>query len=245
MTPSIRPMLPAVRAIVCLMLFAAAMNLAAAQETPVPGAATDEARARAAILDSPQWRRSMLEVAEWFHTQQLYTPAQAEQIRLDFQQRIAESTAAELKQILTDLQVKLEILDSPQAREARAWMAEYVAVMSDRKREQVVSELPNLATLTSRQLHDELIRIQRKRDQIDQRQAAFGLRQAGKVDLKSQRLAASQTTAANRARPAASHSPYRPASRSTDRLNAPPANNRPSFFINQLGGVGRNLPGAW
>jgi hypothetical protein len=123
-------------------------------------------------------------------------------------------------------------------------MAEYVAVMSNRKREQVLSQLPNLGTLTSQQLHYELVRIQNKRADLEQRQAAFGGRQAGKVAARSQQLAASQA-AANRPRPAASHSPYRPASNVNDRLNTTPINNRPTFFVNPLGGLGRTLPGAW
>jgi hypothetical protein len=230
----------------CLLLFALLLSATAAtvaQDAAPPDQAND-AQARAAILDSPEWRRAMFEVNEWFRTQQVYTPAQVEEVRLAFQQRMADASAAELKLVLADLQAKLALMDSPQAREARAWMAEYVAVMSNRKREQVLSQLPNLGTLTSQQLHDELVRIQNKRADLEQRQAAFGGRQAGKVAARSQQLAASQA-AANRPRPAASHSPYRPASNVNDRLNTTPINNRPTFFVNPLGGLGRTLPGAW
>jgi len=231
----------------CLLLLALAVTLgsfAAAQDAANTAVNADDARARAAVLDSPEWRRAMFEVNEWFRTQQVYTPAQVEDVRIAFQQRIANSSAAELKLILADLQTKLALMDSPQAREARAWMAEYVAVMSDNKREQVLSQFPGLATLTSQQLHEAIVQIQSKRTRIDDKQAAFGQRQAGKVAARSQSLAASQR-AANRPRPAASHSPYRPASNVNDRLNAAPINNRPTFFVNPLGGFGQTLPGAW
>ena len=231
----------------CLLLstlIAAFGVVASAQEGANSVANADDARARAAVLDSPEWRRAMFEVNEWFRTQQVYTPAQVEEVRIAFQERLAGSSAAELKLILADLQTKVALMDSPQAREARAWMAEYVAVMSNNMREQVLSQFPELATLTSQQLHDALVKIQSKRTRIDEKQAAFGRRQSGKVDVRSQSLAASQA-AANRPRPAAGHSPYRPASNVNDRLNTAPINNRPSFFVNPLGGVGRALPGAW
>ncbi len=231
----------------CLLLSALLATLgsfAAAQDGVETASNADDARGRAAVLDSPEWRRAMFEVNEWFRTQQVYTPAQVEDVRIAFQQRIANSSAAELKLILADMQTKLALMDSPQAREARAWMAEYVAVMSNSKREQVLSQFPALATLTSQQLHDALVQIQSKRTRIDDKQAAFGQRQAGKVAARSQSLAASQR-AANRPRPAASHSPYRPASNVNERLNTAPINNRPTFFVNPLGGVGRTLPGAW
>lgn len=226
-----------------ILLAVACGAVATAEDVPNSAEAT-EAQARAAILDSPEWRRAMFEVNEWFRTQQVYTPAQVEDVRLAFQERVAGASAADLKLILADLQTKLALMDSPQAREARAWMAEYVAVMSTRKREQVLSQLPNLATLTSQQLHSELVRIQNKRADLEQRQAAFGSRQAGSVAARSQQLAASQA-AANHPRPAASHSPYRPASNVNERLNTAPINNRPTFFVNPLGGIGRTLPGAW
>lgn len=233
-------LLQRVQVLALLLVFVAvAASGAAAQD-----AVAEDARARAAVLDSVEWRRAMFEVNEWFRTQQVYTPAEVEAVRLAFQERVANSSAEELKLILADLQTKLALMDSPQAREARAWMAEYVAVMSNSKREQVLSQIPNLATLTSQQLHAELVRIQNKRAAIDQKQASFGRRQAGKVASRSQHLEASQA-AANRHRPAASHSPYRPASNVNDRLNTTPINNRPSFFVNPLGGVGRALPGAW
>lgn len=233
-----------IRCLLVMTLFTAIGGFAIAQEKSQPTSDTEDARARAAVLDSPEWRRAMFEINEWFRTQQVYTPAQVEDVRLAFQERVAGSSAAELKLILSDLQTKLALLDSPQVREARAWMAEYVAVLSDSRREQVLSQFPELSTLTSQQLHDALVQIQSKRDRIDDKTAAFGRRQAGKVSARSQQLAAPHA-AAPRPRPAASHSPYRPRANVNDRLNQAPVDSRPSFFVNPLGGVGRSLPGAW
>ena len=98
-------------------LITAVGNVAVAQEGAKPAA--NAINARAMVLDSPEWRRAMFEVNEWFRTQQVYTPAQVEEVRLAFQERMADSSAAELKLILADLQTKLALMESPQAREAR------------------------------------------------------------------------------------------------------------------------------
>ncbi len=217
-------------------------------EAAEPRASTspaDELAARQDILDSAEWRRAMFEVNEWLTRQSVYTPEQVDEMREEFRQRVAEMDAAELKLLLGDLETKLQILDNPQVREARAWMAEYVAVLSTRKREEVLRDLPNLARLTPGQLHQEVVRIKQKRSGIDSRQAAFGASQAQRVASQVRaNQAASRNVGQVRSNRPATLSPYRSPSNVNERLNTAP-NDRPAFFVNAFGGVGRALPSSW
>ena len=204
----------------------------------------DDEAARTEILESAQWRRAMFEVNEWLMNQPAYSPEQVEEMRGDFRQRVAEMNAEELRLLLGDLDTKMQILDNPRVREARAWMAEYVSVMSDRKREEVQRDLPNLARMTPDQLHQEVLRIKAKRARMDQRQSAFARTQSQQVATQLQAHQASQPRPDRRSRPAPL-SPYRSQSNVNDRLNATPPNARPSFFVNPGGSLGRVLPGSW
>ncbi len=205
--------------------------------------AEDEA-ARAKILEGASWRCAMFEVNEWLMNQRVYTREQVDEMREEFRERVAEMEADELALVLADLETKLHIIDSQEAREARAWMAEYVSVMSDRKRAEVLRDLPNLAQMTSAQLHQEVLRIIKKRANLDQRQLAFRRSQAQQVASQGQRNQFAPQIPA-RARAATTFSPYRSQSNVNERLNAAPANRRPSFFVDAWGNVGRTLPSSW
>lgn len=206
---------------------------------------TDDAL-RTKILESASWRRAMFEVNEWLLTQRVYTPQQVEEMRTQFRQRVDEMSGEDLALLLGDLETKLQIIDTPQAREAKAWMAEYVAVLAERRRAEVLRDLPNLATLTSSQLHQEIVRIKQKRSTLDSRQRGAGRNQSQRVasTVQAQQAAQRQQGQARANRPAA-FSPYRSQANVNDRLNTQPANSRPAFFVDQWGNVGRSLPGAW
>ena len=147
-----------------------AMALGIVTECKLAAEPADDAALRSQILESSAWRRAMFEVNEWLLAQRVYTPQQVEEMRTQFRQRVNEMSGADLKLLLGDLETKLQIIDTPQAREAKAWMGEYVAVLAERRRAEVLRDLPNLATLTSSQLHQEIVRIKQKRSTLDSRQ---------------------------------------------------------------------------
>lgn len=220
-----------------------------AQPSPAvdPAASVSDAALRTQILESASWRRAMFEVNEWLLTQRVYTPQQVEEMRAQFRQRVDEMSGADLKLLLGDLETKLQIIDTPQAREAKAWMAEYVAVLAERRRAEVLRDLPNLATLTSSQLHQEIVRIKQRREALGSGQRAAARNQSQRVGaaVQSQQQAQRQLNQARANRPA-SFSPYRSQSNVNDRLNeAPRRGMRPTFFVDPLGGVGQTLPGSW
>ena len=211
----------------------------AAGKAPVNSAADkSDAEKKAEILNSAQWRRAMFEFKEWLSAQQLYTPQQVEQLKARFNERVARMTASELGFLLSDMEAKFQILESPQAREAREWMGQYLSVMSDRMRAQVLKDMPDPATMTAAQLSQEIMRIEEKRATIEQQQAAFDRTRQSQVStqLQQDRTARQNYIRDANTAPAAS-SPYRSPSNVNQRLNEAPIGSGMSFSVGPWGGV--------
>jgi hypothetical protein len=199
----------------------------------------NDAEKKAEILNSPPWRRAMFEFKEWLSAQQLYTPQQVEQLKARFNERVAGMTAGELGFLLSDMEAKFQILESPQAREAREWMGQYLSVMSDRMRAQVLKDMPDPATMTAAQLSQEIMRIQQKRATVEQEQAAFNETRQAQVNaqLQQDRIARQNYINNWNNAPGAS-SPYRSSpSDVNERLNNAPIGSGMGFSVGPLGGV--------
>lgn len=163
------------------------------------------------IMNSPRWRRAIFELGEWLSAQVVYTPTQVRNIKADFNQKVEKMTSQELEYLLDDLDSKFKILDTPEARDARSWLGQYLSAMSDQKRAETLRNVPNIMTMNATQLQQEIQRIEQKRDTLQQRQAAFD---QGRQQLVEQAQAARQQTAAAsqaamRQRGGPSYSPYR------------------------------------
>ena len=68
---------------------------------------------------------------------------QVEQIKASFNERVAKASAQELQFILDDMDAKFKLLDTKEAQDTRAWMAQYLSLLADKKRDEVVRKLPN------------------------------------------------------------------------------------------------------
>jgi hypothetical protein len=174
------------------------------------GAESDLAR-KAEIMNSPRWRRAIFELGEWLSTQKIYPPKEVVRIKSEFNHRVARMSSHELEYLLDDLDAKFKILDTPEAMEARAWVGQYMSVMSDRKREEALKDVPDVVKMSAGQLQQELQKIEQKRASLQQQQAAFD---AGRQQLVEQaQLARQQTAQASRmGQPpggGAAYSPYR------------------------------------
>jgi hypothetical protein len=231
---------------------AAPKQTAAPATSAAPASAAEEdAIRKRAILDSPQWRRAMFEFKEWLSTQKLYDAAQVAQIKDNFNHKVARMSADEVQFMLQDMQAKFQILESPQAQEARAWMASYLSVMSDKKRAEVLKQMPNLATMTAGQLAQEIAKIEQKRTNIERQEAAFQSTRQAEVQQQFAQDRAMQQALARQPQMqsgSASYSPYRSSSQSiNDRLN-PSAMTGPhlGYYMNAWGGVGITFnPSSW
>jgi hypothetical protein len=243
-------------ALAALCTLSAVLPSAAGQATkpaaqpaqPKPAPSADDAAKKAVILDSERWRRAMFEFKEWLSVQQIYDARQVEEIKARFNERVARMSAREVEFLLADMEAKFQVLNSPEAQEARAWLGEYLAVMSDKKRAEVLKDIPNVATMTAAQLQREIMKIERKRETLEQEQAAFERSQQALVSQQLARDRAAQQ-ASIRARsqfPTQAYSPYRtPASiqKPFEDVQVGPAMN---FYVNPWGGVGYVFsPSSW
>ncbi|MCE2727186.1 MAG: hypothetical protein LW698_10460 [Planctomycetaceae bacterium] len=139
-----------------------------AAEPVAADAALDDRFRKARLLGSDRWRRAVREFDAWLEVQPVYTPAQARALRADLDRRMAAMTSYEVEYLLDALDAKLRILDSPAARDAREWLARYLAVMADHRREEVLAELPNILDMTTADLVAGLDRLQAKRAAVEQ-----------------------------------------------------------------------------
>jgi len=183
---------------------------AAAATAPAGDSAAEDLVRKAEIMNSPRWRRAIFELGEWLATQQIYTPDQVHGIKADFNRRVAAMSSYEVEYLLDDLEVKFKVMDTPEARDARAWVGQYLAAMSDRKRAETLKDVPDVVKMSAGQLEQEIGKIEAERSRLQQRQAAFDQSRQQMVqraeDARKETAAAS---AAGMAQARASFSPYR------------------------------------
>jgi hypothetical protein len=225
---------------VCFALFIWSAS-AKAQPTPPLSAATSEAEQKAALLDSECWRRSMFELNQWYRSQTIFTPAEVEQQKADFAARVDKMSVKELKEVISDLETKFRILDTPQVQEVRTWFGQYLAVLANRRREELLRDIPNFATMTPSQLNQEIMKIQRKKLSKRSSQAAFDQGRQARIEaMREAEQAAQAARQARAARRAAYRSPYRPAP-SVNQPAGPEVGRRNRMSIDPNGNIWRHL----
>jgi hypothetical protein len=186
----------------------AARAVAAAMEAECYG---DLAR-KADIMFSPRWQQAIAEFGGWLTTQTIYPPAEVRRIKNQFNDRVAGMSSYEIEYLLDSLSAKLDLLGTPEAQDAKAWLGEYLFAMSDARRAAELRTIPNLLDMNAAQLWQEIQRIDRLRATMQQRQQGVEARQEALVKRAAatrQSTAAASQAAAARARSAPAHSPYR------------------------------------
>ena len=167
---------------------------------------------KADIMHGSQWQQAIAELREWLSTQNVYSPSEVRRIKMQFNDRVDGMTSYELEYLLDSITAKLQLLQTPEARDAKAWLGEYLSAMSDGRRAQELREVPNLLTMNAAQLWQEIQRIDAKRSALRQRQQGVEARQGAMAERSAasrQATSAASREAAARARAAPSHSPYR------------------------------------
>jgi hypothetical protein len=207
--------------------------------TRAPADASDAAK-KAAILDSQRWRRAIFELNEWFSVQPFYDKKQVEEIKANLSKRVAAMSSSEVQFMLDDMDAKFQILDSKPAQEARAWLGHYLSVISDRRREEVLKDMPNLATMTAAQLSQEIGKIQRKRGIIAAEQAASDRTRTSQVDsqLQANRAAQQAYIRQQKQAPTTYSSPYRVPSSSQRPFDDRPTGSNMEFYSGNFGQFG-------
>ncbi len=203
-----------------IVVLAASWSGASAREPPPQAAGSrpdaadrEDLLRKARLLGSDRWRRVSFEFDAWLREQPVFTPSQARGIRVDLDRRVTAMSSYEFEYLLDTLEAKLRVLDSPAARDARAWLGRYLAVMAERKRSEVLAEVPNVLELTTAELVAELGRLEAQRAAVEAaRRATVRGREEFAVFIAEQRRAdAAARTARGRIRVGdAAFSPYRP-----------------------------------
>jgi len=229
---------------------AAPAKPAAGTSGDTPLSAEDQAK-KNEILKSKQWRRAMFELEEWLSAQQIYDAKQVEQVKAAFRERVAKATPTELEFMIQDMAAKFQILESPQAQDARAWLGNYLSKLADKKREEIVSEMPNFATMTAAQLSQEIAKIQLKRANMEKSQAAFDRSRAAQVNDALRNDRAAQQAYIQQAQAAENYySPYRSGASSGGGDKRPfkdvPLGPSLQFYSGSYGGFGVSFnPNSW
>lgn len=168
--------------------------------------------AKAEILQSSRWRRAIFELGEWLSVQKIYPPREVQRIKADFNTKVMKMSPQELEYLLDDLEAKFKIIEAPEAQEARAWMGQYLSAMTDRKRADVLKDVPNVIDMTAAQLSQEIMKIERTRQNLKDRQAAFdtGRQVLADVAAANRKATADASLAAtSKMNSSTSYSPYR------------------------------------
>jgi hypothetical protein len=184
----------------------------AAGETRRDDDSQDDLAAKSELLQSPRWRRAIFELGEWLSTQHIYSAREVQRIKADFNTKVMKMSSHELEYLLDDLEAKFKVLDTPEAQEARAWVGQYLSAMSDRKRSDILKDVPNVIDMSAGQLSQELVKIDQKRQSLKDRQAAFDEgRQVLAAEAAANRKATANaaTAATARMNSSPSYSPYR------------------------------------
>ena len=215
MKPVVPPIALVILATAALVVASVAGPSRALAQTPAPSPEAtpqDDIAKKAEILRSPRWRRAVFELGDWLDTQEIYPPNQVQKIKSDFNHRVAKMSSYELEYLLEDLEQKFKVMDSPEAKDARAWVGQYLSAMSDRKRDEVLKDIPNVVSMSASELSQEIQKIETKRQSLQRQQSAFD---QGRQQLVEQAQANRQLTAqaaaaaAAQANSAPAYSPYR------------------------------------
>lgn len=128
---------------------------ACGQQAQAPPAAGRPA-AQATIVDSPQWQAARQEFQQWLSVQQVYSEQEIQTMVEDLRLRVAAMSEPERVAFLKEMQARLEVLNSDQARQARAWLNENMARMTPAGQERLRRQIPDVAHMSAGELQQAL-----------------------------------------------------------------------------------------
>lgn len=178
----------------------------ASQQVPE---ASDLAR-KAELMHGPRWRRAVFELGQWLDSQKIYSPSQVAQIKTEFNDRVQSMSSYEVEYLLDDLESKFKVMETPEAMEARAWVGQYLSVLSDRKRAEVLKDVPNVMKMSAGELEAEIKNIEARRQTLAAQHQGFEQTRSEIAQARQQSIQATQAAAAAPlSGRGSSYSPYR------------------------------------
>lgn len=173
----------------------------AAAPTEELGGEVSSDPAKQAILNSKEWREVRRALQEWLSVQKIYTPQELKSMKAQIDSEITKMTAPELQDFLDDMRDKVQVLLSKEGEDARAWLAQYLAVKVVSKKEWDKMR-PDVLNMSAQQLKERLTELAQQNAQTAQQaQAAQQGRniQAESIRREIQYQRQSQEDALNRA----------------------------------------------
>jgi hypothetical protein len=127
---------------------------------------------RRKILESDRWRRAYRRFNQWLSVQQVYSADQIASVKAELKSKVAKMSARELENFLEDMEDRLEVLTSPEAEDARTWLAQFFAVARNPEA-QLGRSRPDVLNMTASEIRQEILWLQQHRASRQQQQAAF------------------------------------------------------------------------
>ena len=141
-----------------------------------------EQTARQEVLESQRWKQATEKFDAWLSVQTAYDGSQVKELKAELQHRIAKMPANELKQLLGEMEERLDVLMSPEVDQARRWANRYYTEKAQQKMaEKLRIEEP--MKMTASQLRAALERFQEQR--AAQRSAANAFNSSRQSQLKA------------------------------------------------------------
>jgi hypothetical protein len=159
---------------------AQAQDVPSQQNTAADTGSQESERRR--ILESDRWRRAYRTFNGWLSVQQVYTTEQLAALRAELAARVARMSPRELEEFLEDMEERLEVLTSPEAEDARRWLAEFFS-MARNPEAQLGRSRPDVLNMSAGQIRQELQWLEQHRAGRRQTQAAFAQTRAQQAAL--------------------------------------------------------------
>jgi hypothetical protein len=146
-------------------------------------ATADAAAAREEFLQSREWKDTLKAWNHWLAVQKIYDKQQVKKIKQQLDEQVKGLSAEELQEYHDELRAKLHVLLSAEALDARHWLADTLAVASEKYAKKIRAELPDVANLSADELQEALDRFEERRGQTQQGELA--IQQARRNRVKS------------------------------------------------------------
>jgi len=122
---------------------------------------------------NPMWAHVMQQFDEWAAVQQIYTPDQVRQWRAQILSKASSLPAADGQRFAQDLNAKLQVMLGAEARDARKWLAETLAVASEAYAKQIKAGLPDPQTMSAAQIQARLDNFEGREANVKQYEAGL------------------------------------------------------------------------
>jgi hypothetical protein len=123
------------------------------------------------VVDSPEWQATRQAFYSWLSVQQIYSEQEIQQKISDLRLRISAMNEQQRVAFMTDMQARLEVLNSQQAQQARAWVNENMSRMTPKGQAKLRQQIPDISNMNAAQLQQAL----------NQKQMQFQARQRGQA----------------------------------------------------------------